>query len=58
VTILAGPIMSAADQHAQWIRLPFLDEAPALTAGVQRLTAAWREYRAMDRRKPARVGMI
>jgi DNA-binding transcriptional MocR family regulator len=44
VLILPGPMMSAAEQHAPYIRLPFLAEPEALRAGVRRLAAAWREY--------------
>ena len=42
--ILPGPAMSAAEQHAAFIRLPFLAEDETLRAGVQRLSAAWRDY--------------
>jgi DNA-binding transcriptional MocR family regulator len=58
VVLVAGPIMSAGEQHAQRIRLPFLATIPTLTAGVRRLAAAWREYRATDRSKAPRVGMV
>ena len=42
--ILPGPAMSAAEQHAPFIRLPFLAEEEMLRTGVRRLSAAWREY--------------
>jgi DNA-binding transcriptional MocR family regulator len=42
--ILPGPAMSAAEQHAPRIRLPFLAEDETLRTGVRRLTAAWRDY--------------
>jgi DNA-binding transcriptional MocR family regulator len=42
--ILPGPTMSAAEQHAPWIRLPFLAEDETLRAGVRRLSSAWRDY--------------
>jgi len=58
VTIVPGPIMSATDQHAQWIRLPFLAEVPMLASGVKRLASAWREYRSKDQQRGARVGMV
>jgi hypothetical protein len=36
--------MSAAEQHAAFIRLPFLAEDETLRVAVRRLSAAWREY--------------
>jgi DNA-binding transcriptional MocR family regulator len=42
--ILPGPAMSAAEQHACFIRLPFLAEDEMLRSGVRRLSAAWRDY--------------
>ena len=50
VLILPGPTMSAAGQHAPFIRLPFLAEPAALRSGVRRLSAAWREYQSTVRR--------
>ena len=44
ILILPGPAMSAAEQHAPFIRLPFLAGDEILRAGVRRLTAAWRDY--------------
>ena len=57
--ILPGPAMSAAEQHAPFIRLPFLAEGEMLRAGVRRLSAAWRDYQPagqVDRRP--RVAMV
>jgi DNA-binding transcriptional MocR family regulator len=42
--ILPGPAMSAAEQHAPFIRLPFLAEDEMLLTGVRRLSSAWRDY--------------
>jgi DNA-binding transcriptional MocR family regulator len=42
--ILPGPAMSTAEQHAPFIRLPFLAEEETLRIGVRRLTAAWSDY--------------
>ena len=42
--ILPGPAMSATEQHAPFIRLPFLGEGEMVRAGVRRLSAAWRDY--------------
>ena len=50
--ILPGPAMSTAEQHAQFIRLPFLAEEETLRAGVRGLTGAWREYQPNGRREP------
>jgi DNA-binding transcriptional MocR family regulator len=42
--ILPGPAMSAAEQHAPFLRLPFLAESETLRTGVRRLSKAWRDY--------------
>src|SRR6185369_4513569 len=42
--VLPGTTMSAAEQHASFVRLPFLGEEETLREGVRRLTAAWRDY--------------
>ena len=57
--ILPGPAMSAAEQHAPFIRLPFLAEEETLRAGVRRLAAAWRDYQPAGRgaRRPS-VAMV
>jgi DNA-binding transcriptional MocR family regulator len=57
--ILPGPAMSATEQHAAFIRLPFLAEDATLRAGVRRLSAAWREYHrgARGERRP-NVAMV
>jgi DNA-binding transcriptional MocR family regulator len=46
VLILPGTAMSATEQHAAFIRLPFLAENETLRAGIRRLAAAWRDYQA------------
>jgi DNA-binding transcriptional MocR family regulator len=51
VVILPGPTMSAADQHASYLRLPFLAEPETLETGIRRLCAAWRDYQSSDRRE-------
>jgi DNA-binding transcriptional MocR family regulator len=50
ILILPGPAMSAAEQHAPHIRLPFLAEDKVLRAGVHRLSVAWRDYQSAGRR--------
>jgi DNA-binding transcriptional MocR family regulator len=57
VVILPGPTMSAAEQHAASIRLPFLAEPEALRAGVRRLSTAWRDYESAGRRE-RRQGVV
>jgi DNA-binding transcriptional MocR family regulator len=57
--ILPGPSMSAAEHHAPFIRLPYLAEDEMLRTGVQRLSAAWRDYQSAghgDRR--SNVAMV
>jgi DNA-binding transcriptional MocR family regulator len=44
VLILPGPAMSAAEEHAPFIRLPFVAENEVLHKGVRRVAAAWRDY--------------
>ncbi len=44
VVIVAGPNMSADEQHARFIRVTFLWDTETLTAGVGRLSTAWRHY--------------
>jgi DNA-binding transcriptional MocR family regulator len=49
VILLPGTVMSDAEEHARFIRLPFLAELETLTGGVNRLASAWRDYRSSDR---------
>jgi DNA-binding transcriptional MocR family regulator len=49
VLVLAGPTMSAQEQHARFLRLPFLAPPDTLTQGVTRLVSAWRQYRSGNR---------
>ena len=59
VLILPGPTMSATEQHGPFLRIPFLAEPKAMRAGVRRLTAAWRDYQAGDRReRRANIAMV
>jgi DNA-binding transcriptional MocR family regulator len=57
--ILPGPAMSATEQHAPFIRLPFLAEDETLRTGVRRLSAAWRDYQPTGQGdQQAKVGMV
>ena len=49
IVTLPGPTMSAAEEHAGFLRLPFFAEPETLRTAVDRLAAAWREYRATTR---------
>jgi DNA-binding transcriptional MocR family regulator len=50
VLILPGPAMSAAEQHAPFVRLPFLAEDETLRKGIRRLAVAWRDYQSAGAR--------
>ena len=49
VVILPGPAMSAAEQHARFIRLPFIAEGETLREAIRRLACAWQDYRSANR---------
>jgi len=44
VILLPGTVMSASEQHASFVRIPFVAEESDLRTGVRRLATAWREY--------------
>jgi DNA-binding transcriptional MocR family regulator len=58
VLVLAGPVMSAAEQQTAFLRLPFLGDPETLRTGVRRLAAAWREYRSEPRERRQGVAII
>jgi DNA-binding transcriptional MocR family regulator len=59
VILLPGPVMSDAEEHVRFIRLPFLAEPETLTSGVNRLASAWRDYQSSDRRlTPSTVALV
>jgi DNA-binding transcriptional MocR family regulator len=51
VAVLAGPTMSATEDHTRFVRLPFFSEPDLLRVAVQRLTAAWKGYRSGPRER-------
>ena len=51
LVVLPGPTMSASEQHAGFLRVPFLAEPETLRTGVGRLAAAWREFQSAGRRE-------
>jgi len=58
VVIVPGPNMSADEQHTRRVRLTFLSEPKALTAGVVRLSTAWRYYRSIKPRSREHTVMV
>jgi len=59
VIVLPGPVMSGAEEHVRFIRLPFLAELETLTSGVNRLASAWRDYQSSDRpQTPSTVALV
>jgi DNA-binding transcriptional MocR family regulator len=48
VIVLPGPVMSCADEHVRFVRVPFLVEPKTLNRGVIRLASAWRDYRSSN----------
>jgi len=55
VVILPGPLMSATERHAGFIRIPFIAEPESLRTGIRRLASAWREYQSSSHRTTAMV---
>jgi len=49
VLILPGPLMSATERHASYVRMPYIAEPETLRAGIRRLAAAWKEYQTGSR---------
>lgn len=49
VVVLPGPLMSVSESHRRLLRLPFLAPPETLALGVERMTAAWRDYRSSHR---------
>ncbi|HEY7389607.1 MAG TPA: PLP-dependent aminotransferase family protein [Bryobacteraceae bacterium] len=45
VVILPGPVMSPTERFESFIRVPFIAEPESLRKGIDRLAAAWREYK-------------
>jgi DNA-binding transcriptional MocR family regulator len=59
VVIVPGSVFSHEGQYERFVRLPFLAEPEVLEAGVERLRAAWEDYRAAGtRRAAAAVAMV
>ena len=59
VAVLPGPVMSATENHACFLRLPFLGTSAILKSGVTRLVTAWRDYESNDRREhPSELTLV
>jgi len=59
VAVLPGPVMSATETQARFLRLPFLGTPEVLKSGVSRLVTAWRDYESTDRReRPADLTLV
>jgi DNA-binding transcriptional MocR family regulator len=58
VVTLPGPTMSAADEHAGYLRLPFFAEPATLRLAVDRLAAAWNDYRSSGRVRARAVAIV
>ena len=51
--------MSATENHARFLRLPFLGTPAILKSGVTRLATAWRDYESNDRReRPSELTLV
>ena len=58
VLILPGETMSVSGLQSSYLRLPFLAESAVLRAGIERLAAAWREYRSSARINKIEMAVI
>ena len=58
VVILPGSAASAAEAQTQYVRIPFLAEPETLRAGVERLAAAWKDYRESGRSVRVELGVV
>jgi DNA-binding transcriptional MocR family regulator len=58
IVTLPGSTMSAVEDHASHLRLPFFAEPDTLRAGVNRLAAAWRAYRGRTRERAKAVAIV
>jgi DNA-binding transcriptional MocR family regulator len=50
VALTPGSLFSVDEAHTEYLRLPFLLDEPDLRLGVERLAAAWHEYRSHTHR--------
>ena len=59
VAIVPGTVMSATENHARFLRLPFLGTPAILKTGVTRLATAWRDHESNDRReRPSELTLV
>jgi len=58
VVIVPGPAMSPDEQQSRFIRITFLWDSELLTAGVARLSNAWRSYASIQPRSREQSVMV
>ena len=58
IVTLPGPSMSAAEDHASFLRVPFFGEPDTLRSAVDRLFAAWYEYRHSTRPRRQTIALV
>jgi DNA-binding transcriptional MocR family regulator len=55
---LPGPTMSAGEEHAAFLRLPFVGTPETLQTAVERLATAWHTYRSQARERRPTVPVV
>jgi DNA-binding transcriptional MocR family regulator len=55
VAVVPGPALSVDEGNRRSLRLVFAGPEPDLELGIERLAAAWADYRPSDRRSAARL---
>ncbi|MBI1875156.1 MAG: PLP-dependent aminotransferase family protein [Acidobacteria bacterium] len=58
IVTLPGPNMSAAEDHASFLRVPFFGEPDTLRSAADRLSAAWYEYRHSTRQRRQPIALV
>jgi DNA-binding transcriptional MocR family regulator len=58
VAVTPGSIFASDESNADHLRIPFVLDEESLSVGVNRLTAAWEEYRESANARPARTTPI
>jgi DNA-binding transcriptional MocR family regulator len=58
VALTPGSMFAADESYADYLRVPFVLDEEALSLGVDRLAAAWREYRESAIARPARTAPL
>lgn len=58
VALTPGSMFAADESYADYLRVPFVLEEQSLSRGVDRLAAAWTEYRELANARPARTAPL